>query len=138
VSAVLVTCTAAVAAVTFLITAFLLLALGGRPYISEGLAVAGLIAAVLAAAGAAGDLGHTLVRVLRHRSAGRAEEPDDAAPNPARAREEWELALLERGVLPFLLGRLEEDLNREGRPGRRSGSSGLTQGRHRARASGDR
>ncbi|MFI5977742.1 hypothetical protein [Streptomyces sp. NPDC051452] len=39
-----------------------------------------------------------------------------------RAREEWELALLERGVLPFLLGRLEESsaAEREGRPARRS------------------
>ncbi|MFD5792368.1 hypothetical protein ACFWIO_02335 [Streptomyces diastatochromogenes] len=32
----------------------------------------------------------------------------DDVPDVTRAREAWELALLERGVVPFLLGRLEE------------------------------
>ncbi|MEV5351061.1 hypothetical protein AB0L24_36275, partial [Streptomyces achromogenes] len=31
-----------------------------------------------------------------------------SADTVARARQAWELALLERGVVPFLLGRLEE------------------------------
>lgn len=34
--------------------------------------------------------------------------PADDVPDVTRAREAWELALLERGVVPFLLGRLEE------------------------------
>ncbi|MEU9990174.1 hypothetical protein AB0E10_25910 [Streptomyces sp. NPDC048045] len=69
------------------------------------------------------------LRVTRRgaRSAGGGRTPADAeadaAADVARAREVWELALLERGVVPFLLGRLEEVLMRErgDRAGRRSG-----------------
>ncbi|MFF7753783.1 hypothetical protein ACFZCP_32150 [Streptomyces sp. NPDC007971] len=67
------------------------------------------------------------LRVTRRgaRSAGEGRTPADAeaAAEVARAREVWELALLERGVVPFLLGRLEEVLMRErgDRAGRRSG-----------------
>ncbi|MFJ5975126.1 hypothetical protein [Streptomyces sp. NPDC093060] len=39
--------------------------------------------------------------------------PVDDVPDVTRARETWELALLERAVVPFLLGRLEELLMRE-------------------------
>ncbi|MEU5533355.1 hypothetical protein [Streptomyces sp. NPDC020362] len=47
------------------------------------------------------------------RSNGRGRARADAAADVARAREVWELALLERGVVPFLLGRLEEVLMQE-------------------------
>ncbi|OXY97534.1 hypothetical protein BEK98_08215 [Streptomyces diastatochromogenes] len=40
--------------------------------------------------------------------AGAGDVPADDVPDVTRAREAWELALLERGVVPFLLGRLEE------------------------------
>ncbi|ANP48545.1 hypothetical protein AVL59_02220 [Streptomyces griseochromogenes] len=53
-----------------------------------------------------------LVTARRPRCAGEdGASPDaDTVADAASAREAWELALLERGVVPFLLGRLEEAL----------------------------
>ncbi|MGW2747042.1 hypothetical protein [Streptomyces sp. NPDC001450] len=53
------------------------------------------------------------VAVKRYRAAGAGDAPADDVPDVTGARETWELALLERGVVPFLLGRLEELLMRE-------------------------
>ncbi|WEO96035.1 hypothetical protein A6P39_019445 [Streptomyces sp. FXJ1.172] len=121
--AVLVPSLAAVAAALFLAIGFSFSALGGRPYVSDGLITSGLIAAAVAVGGGIGDLGYLIVTAARNRStdqadrveqadqhgqSGRSGLPDDTVPDVPRAREEWELALLERGVLPFLLGRLEE------------------------------
>ncbi|MFE7855721.1 hypothetical protein [Streptomyces sp. NPDC057403] len=120
--AVLVPSLAAASAVAFLIIGFVLLELGGRPYIGEGLITSGLIAGAVAVGGAIGDLAYLIVAAARNRAADQADVPEDAVTGAARAREEWELALLERGVLPFLLGRLEESsaAEPEGRPARRS------------------
>ncbi|AOR33120.1 hypothetical protein BFF78_20455 [Streptomyces fodineus] len=120
--AVLVTSLAVAAAAVCLITGFVLLALGGRPYIGEGLVTSGLIAGAVAVGGAIGDLAYFVVAAARRRPADQPDAPEDAVTDAARAREEWELALLERGVLPFLLGRLEESsaAEHEGRRARRS------------------
>ncbi|MFJ9869989.1 hypothetical protein [Streptomyces sp. NPDC101165] len=53
------------------------------------------------------------VAAKRDRAAGASDAPGDDVPDVTRARETWELALLERAVVPFLLGRLEELLMRE-------------------------
>ncbi|MFE2263618.1 hypothetical protein [Streptomyces griseosporeus] len=95
-------------------------AFAGHPYIGGGLVTAGLMAGSLAVGAGAGDL-------LWQRLTRTTARPDDAAPpdpdtpratppagapgaaeEAARAREAWERALRERGVVPFLLGRLEE------------------------------
>ncbi|MFC9932398.1 hypothetical protein [Streptomyces sp. NPDC127190] len=55
-----------------------------------------------------GGLLRLLVTRGRPRSADAGRTEDDARAEVARARGAWELALLERGMLPFLLGRLEE------------------------------
>ncbi|MFD8394588.1 hypothetical protein ACFV2N_36670 [Streptomyces sp. NPDC059680] len=122
--AVLIPTLAAAAAITCLIIGFTLLTLGGRPYIGNGLITAGLIAGAVAVGGAVGDLGYLIVAAVRNGSADLAEGPEGTASDVTCAREEWELALLERGVLPFLLGRIEENLagNGDNPPDRRSGS----------------
>ncbi|MGW7528497.1 hypothetical protein [Streptomyces sp. NPDC054783] len=121
--AVLIPTLAAAAAITCLIIGFTLLTLGARRYIGDGLITAGLIAAAVAVGGAVGDLGYLIVTAVRNGSADLADGPEGTASDVTCAREEWELALLERGVLPFLLGRIEENLaaNRENSPDRRSG-----------------
>ncbi|MGW3172606.1 hypothetical protein [Streptomyces sp. NPDC001153] len=120
--AVLVTSLAVAAAAVCLIIGFVLLALGARPYVGEALITSGLIAGAVAVGGAIGDLAYFIVAAARSRAADRPDAPEDAATGAAHAREEWELALLERGVLPFLLGRLEESsaAEREGPSARRS------------------
>ncbi|MGW2424308.1 hypothetical protein ACWC0C_34565 [Streptomyces sp. NPDC001709] len=121
--AVLIPTLAAAAAITCLIIGFTLLTLGGRPYIGHGLITAGLIAAAVAVGGAVGDLGYLVAVAVRNGSDDLADVPENAASGVTRAREAWELALLERGLLPFLLGRIEENLaaNRENPPDRRPG-----------------
>ncbi|MEU7428958.1 hypothetical protein [Streptomyces sp. NPDC040750] len=105
-----------------MVIGFTLLTLGARLYLGNGLITAGLVAAAVAGGGAIGDLGYLIVAAVRNRAADLSDVSQDAASDVTRAREEWELALLERGVLPFLLGRLEESsaAEREGRPARRS------------------
>ncbi|MFE7855719.1 hypothetical protein [Streptomyces sp. NPDC057403] len=121
--AVLIPTLAAAAAITCLIIGFTLLTLGGRPYIGDRLITTGLFAAAVAVGGALGNMGYLIVAAVRNGSADLADVPEDAAPDMTCAREEWELALLERGVLPFLLGRIEENLaaNRANPPDRRAG-----------------
>lgn len=106
--AVLVPSLAAVSAAVFLVIGYGLRVFGGRPYISGGLITAGLIAAAVTAGGLIGDFIYVLVAAARNRSDGQRGALDGTAPELTRARKEWELALLERGVVPFLLGRLEE------------------------------
>ncbi|MEU8976094.1 hypothetical protein AB0D11_44175 [Streptomyces monashensis] len=118
--AVLVPSLAAVSAAVFLVTGYGLRAFGGRPHISDGLITAGLIAAAVTAGGLIGDFVYVLVAAARNRADGQGDALDGSAPEVTRAREEWELALLERGVMPFLLRRLEEadDAHRRGRQAR--------------------
>ncbi|MGV9274849.1 hypothetical protein [Streptomyces griseosporeus] len=105
------------AAALLLPTGYGLSAVAGHPYIGGGLVTAGLIAGSLAVGAGAGDLlWQRLTRTTarpgdaapRDPDTPRAAPPAGAAGEAARAREAWELALRERGVVPFLLGRLEE------------------------------
>ncbi|WP_369393812.1 hypothetical protein AB5J72_44350 [Streptomyces sp. CG1] len=118
--AVLVPSLAAVSAAIFLVAGYGLRAFGARPYVGDGLITAGLIAAAVTAGGLIADFVFVLVAAARNRSDGEVDVPAGSGPEPARAREEWELALLERGVVPFLLGRLEVavDAQRRGRRAR--------------------
>ncbi|MGV9565118.1 hypothetical protein [Streptomyces sp. NPDC003480] len=106
---VLVPTLAAVSALVFLVSGYGFRVLDGRPYIGDGLITAGLIAAAVAVGGMIGDLVYLLVAAARNTPVD--QEPASQAPDQPdvpRVHEEWELALLERGVIPFLLGRLEE------------------------------
>ncbi|MGW5250538.1 hypothetical protein ACWEQN_43660 [Streptomyces sp. NPDC004129] len=118
--AVLVPSLAAVSTAVFLVAGYGLRAFGGRPYIGDGLITAGLIAAAVTAGGLIGDFAYVLVAAARNRSDGQGDALDGSASEVMRVREEWELALLERGVMPFLLGCLEEagDAYQGGRPAR--------------------
>ncbi|MEU6141854.1 hypothetical protein ABZ848_15995 [Streptomyces sp. NPDC047081] len=87
----------AVTAAFFLVLGFSMCTLDGRPYIGEGLITAGLIVGAMAAGAAVGDAAWFLTAGAR-----------DRADADVRAREAWELALLERGMVPFLLSRLDE------------------------------
>ncbi|MFE7994426.1 hypothetical protein [Streptomyces shenzhenensis] len=111
--AVLVPSLSAVAAAVFLLSGYGLRAVGGRPYVGDGLIMAGLLAAAVAAGAAIGDLIWLLVTAVRNRSGEERGTPADADPEVAAARAAWELALLERGMTPFLLGRIEEARMRE-------------------------
>ncbi|MFD7609169.1 hypothetical protein ACFWAN_54290 [Streptomyces mirabilis] len=99
---------AGVAAALFLLSGFGLRAFGGRPYIGEGLITAGLIAAAVAVGALIGDLVWLLMAAARNRPVAEHGLSGGAHPDVDQAREVWELALMERGILPFLLGRLEE------------------------------
>ncbi|POX55769.1 hypothetical protein C3489_09310 [Streptomyces sp. Ru71] len=107
----------AVVAAGLLATGYGLRVFDGRPYIGGGFVTAGLLVGALAVGAAAADL------VWAWATAPRGEA--EAGPADARseretreAREAWELALLERGVVPFLLGRVEEALMGEQLPKR--------------------
>ncbi|MFL4902203.1 hypothetical protein ACJ6WF_03255 [Streptomyces sp. MMS24-I2-30] len=104
----------AVAAAVFLMSGYALRVVGGRPYVGDGLITVGLLAAAVAAGAAIGDLVWMLATAARNHPGG---EPGsalaDTGPEVAAARAAWELALLERGMVPFLLGRIEEARMRE-------------------------
>ncbi|MEU2788436.1 hypothetical protein [Streptomyces sp. NPDC007100] len=116
--AVLVPSLGAVAAVIFLAIGFGLRLVGVHRQFSDELVYAGWLAAAIAAAATVADLVWLLVTAARNRSAPPAD--GEAAPGAdagsgsevARAREAWRLALLERGILPFLLGRIQEEQSR--------------------------
>ncbi|MFJ6567949.1 hypothetical protein ACIQNU_11025 [Streptomyces sp. NPDC091292] len=116
--AVLVPSLAAVASVVFLLIGYGMRVLLARPYIGDGLVMAGLIAGSVAVGAALADLAWLLVAAARNR-----RSPDDGSagakdPEVRRAREAWQEVLLERGVLPFLRGRIEEArAGGEGDPG---------------------
>lgn len=113
--AVLVPSLGAVAAVIFLAIGFGMRLVGVHRQFSDELLYAGWLAAGIAVAATAAGLVWLLVTAARNRSAPPAD--GDAAPcadagsgsEVARAREAWRLALLERGILPFLLGRIQEE-----------------------------
>ncbi|EST36659.1 hypothetical protein [Streptomyces roseochromogenus] len=97
----------AVAAAVFLLCGYGLRALDQARRIGEDLITAGLIAAVAAVGAAVADLVWLFVAAARNRSSAGSPEPGDTDPRVREAWEAWEEALLERGILPFLLGRLE-------------------------------
>ncbi|MFG2791138.1 hypothetical protein [Streptomyces sp. NPDC048419] len=81
--------------------------LEGRPYVGDALLTAGLLIGAMAVGAAVGDV-IWLVMEVRKSSAGGNAASGTADPEVTKAREAWEAALLERGMLPFLLGRLEK------------------------------
>ncbi|MEV6025258.1 hypothetical protein [Streptomyces sp. NPDC052036] len=105
--AVLVPSLGAVATGVFLLCGFGLRALAVRPHIGDGLVMAGVIAAAVTAGAALGDLAWILVTGARSRSGCRPGHPADRDPEVCRARESWENAVLERGLVPFLRQRAE-------------------------------
>jgi hypothetical protein len=105
--AVLVPSLGAVATGVFLLCGFGLRAFAVRPHIGDGLVMAGVIAAAVTAGAALGDLGWTLVTGARGRSRCGRDDAAERDPEVRRARETWENALLERGLLPFLLDRVD-------------------------------
>ncbi|WP_055495416.1 hypothetical protein [Streptomyces sp. TP-A0356] len=114
--AVLVPSLGAAATGVFLLCGFGLRAFAVRPHIGDGLVMAGVIAAAVTAGAALGDLAWLLVARRRGRR-GPGDHPADRDPEVRRARETWELAVLERGLVPFLLDRADPgpaDLERVG------------------------
>ncbi|WP_030620244.1 hypothetical protein [Streptomyces sclerotialus] len=107
---VLVPSLAAVAAVVFFLLGYLLrLAASQRP-LADALITAGQVAVVLTAVSLACGVAGLLGTAARHRAAG-ADAPEERL---RRAREAWQLALLERGIVPYL----ERQLRSAPRPGR--------------------
>ncbi|MEU4202881.1 hypothetical protein AB0B15_18855 [Streptomyces sp. NPDC045456] len=117
--AVLVPSLGAVAAVLFLAIGFGMRLVGFHRQFADELVYAGWLAAGIAAAATVAGLAWMLVTAARNRSATTAD--GGPAPGPgadagtgardlesevARARAAWQRALLERGVLPFLLDRI--------------------------------
>jgi hypothetical protein len=98
----------AVAAAVFLVSGLALRAFGGRPYIGAGLLTAGFVAAAVAVGGAVADLACLLVAAAHNPSTVDEGVPAGEDAEVKRAREAWQLALLERGMMPFLLARLDE------------------------------
>ncbi|MFI9645304.1 hypothetical protein ACIHAA_03265 [Streptomyces sp. NPDC052040] len=105
--AVLVPSLGAAATGVFLLCGFGLRAFAVRPHIGDGLVMAGVIAAAVTAGAALGDLAWILVTSARSRSGLRRGPAADRDPEVCRARETWENALLERGLVPFLRQRAE-------------------------------
>jgi hypothetical protein len=97
----------AAAAAVLLASGFILRVFVGRPYVGDGLMTAGLIAGAATAGAAVGDFAWSLRAAARDRSSADDESPGDGEPEVRWAREEWELALLEWGLVPFLLERIE-------------------------------
>ncbi|MEV6949551.1 hypothetical protein AB0N07_48180 [Streptomyces sp. NPDC051172] len=105
--AVLVPSLGAVAAGVFLLTGFSLHALDARPHLGDGLIAVGVVAAAVAAGATLGDLAWLLTTAARNRAPADHSEPPDGNTTVSQAQEAWRLALLERGLLPFLLARLD-------------------------------
>ncbi|MFE2062545.1 hypothetical protein ACFXDH_09080 [Streptomyces sp. NPDC059467] len=95
----------AVTGLVLLLSGFAARCYGGRPHAGVGLVAAGLLVAAIAVGAAVGDA----VRVSVAAARGRTEAERDTPPDATGARQTWELALLERGMVPFLLGRIEEE-----------------------------
>ncbi|MER6123188.1 hypothetical protein ABT173_11005 [Streptomyces sp. NPDC001795] len=108
--AVLVPSLGAAATGVFLLCGFGLRAFAVRPHIGDGLVMAGVIAAAVTAGAALGDLAWLLVTRRRGRRDG--DGPGERDPEVCRAREAWELAVLERGLVPFLLEWIDTDQGR--------------------------
>ncbi|WP_329323155.1 MULTISPECIES: hypothetical protein [unclassified Streptomyces] len=92
-----------VATGVYVLSGFDLHALDVRPHLNDGLIMVVVILAAVTAGAALGDLLWSMA--TRRRPA-----PQDREPGGAEARQaclDWQLALLERGLIPFLLGRLE-------------------------------
>ncbi|MFE5142499.1 hypothetical protein ACFRDV_33425 [Streptomyces fagopyri] len=103
VSALLLPSLGVVAAGVYVLSGFDVHALDVRPHLNDGLIMVVVILAAVAAGAALGDLLWSLA--TRRRTV-----PGDHETGGAEARQahlDWQLALLERGLMPFLLGRLD-------------------------------
>ncbi|GCD36129.1 membrane protein [Streptomyces chrestomyceticus JCM 4735] len=100
----------AVAAVLFLAIGFGMRLVGFHRQFADELVYAGWLAAGIAAAATVAGLAWMLVTAARNRSADGAPGADaatgDLDPEVAQARAAWQRALLERGILPFLLNHI--------------------------------
>ncbi|CAM5448973.1 MULTISPECIES: hypothetical protein [Streptomyces] len=121
--AVLVPSLGAIAAVLFLAIGFGMRLVSAHRQFADELVYAGWLAAGIAAAATAADLAWLLATAARNRSTADSPSPatDATAPGSevAQARAAWHLALLERGIVPFLLTRVQERETERptGRPG---------------------
>ncbi|WP_438306651.1 hypothetical protein ACSHXN_44355 (plasmid) [Streptomyces sp. HUAS TT11] len=75
---------------------------GGRPYVGDGLLTAGSLVGAVAIGAVVGDLIWLAVSATRKRSTVSADA------QLTRMRDAWKLALLEKGMVPFLLSHLDE------------------------------
>ncbi|QHC24007.1 hypothetical protein [Streptomyces sp. GS7] len=111
---------AATAAAVFLLFGFGLRAVASPSPLADELITAGWTSAGVAGVATLTGLVWVLAAAARNRAAADARTPEDADPETARAHAAWQLALLERGIMPFLLGRLDTTLSgggsRTGRP----------------------
>ncbi|MGH4032012.1 hypothetical protein ACQB60_24110 [Actinomycetota bacterium Odt1-20B] len=91
-----------IASVVFLVWGFVMSAVDGRHYVGGGLLTAGVVCACVAVGAAVGDLAWLLSAAARNRpvAEGTPSVAEDA--EVGAARDAWERALLERGMLPFL------------------------------------
>lgn len=90
----------------FLLCGFGLRAFAVRPHFDDGLVMAGVIAAAVTSGAALGDLAWLLVARARGRYGPGGDDLADRHAEVRRAREEWERAVLERGLVPFLSERV--------------------------------
>ncbi|MFI2238096.1 hypothetical protein [Streptomyces chrestomyceticus] len=106
--AVLVPSLGAVAAVLFLAIGFGMRLVGFHRQFADELVYAGWLAAGIAAAATVAGLAWMLVTAARNRSTDGAPGADaeELEPEVAQARAAWQRALLERGILPFLLNHI--------------------------------
>ncbi|MGG2460888.1 hypothetical protein ACO0M4_13890 [Streptomyces sp. RGM 3693] len=109
---------AATAAAVFLLFGFGLRAVVTSSRLADELIVAGWTSAGVAGVATLTGLIWMLVAASRNRAAADAQSPDEGDPAAARAHDVWQLALLERGIMPFLLGRIDGAAG-GGRPGGR-------------------
>lgn len=100
VSALLLPSLGVAAAGVYVLSGFDLHALDVRPHLNDGLIMVVVILAAVTAGAALGDLLWSLATRGRPTS-------EDSDPEVRQAHEDWQRALLERGVMPFLLGRLD-------------------------------
>ncbi|WP_050512349.1 hypothetical protein [Streptomyces rimosus] len=113
----------AIAAVLFLAIGFGMRLVSAHRQFADELVYAGWLAAGIAAAATAVDLAWLLATAARNRSTPDSPSPSTDVTTPgsevAQARAAWHLALLERGIVPFLLTRIQEGETerRTGRPG---------------------
>ncbi|MEU6017685.1 hypothetical protein ABZ826_27685 [Streptomyces sp. NPDC047515] len=96
-AAVLVPGLSATAAAVFGLIGFAFRAVGMHSHLADVMLIAGLAAAGVAVATVLAGLVWLLVVAARNRPAA-----DGTNPEPAHARDAWEKALLEHGILPFL------------------------------------
>ncbi|MFE7312430.1 hypothetical protein ACFU7T_04865 [Streptomyces sp. NPDC057555] len=98
---------AATAAAVFLLIGFGMRAVATSSRLAEELITAGWTAAGVAAVATLTGLVWLLVTASRNRAVAEADTLGESDPAASQAHAAWQLALLERGIMPFLLGRIE-------------------------------